>query len=276
MGLCKSFSGNDNENIIMLYILWFILGIVIGSFLNVLIYRLPRQEQFVRGGSVCPKCNHVLKAKDLIPLFSFIFLGGKCRYCHKNISWQYPVIEFVTGVLFVFIAYYHQINMDFGDILFWRNLIIVSGLIVVFMTDLKHFLLFDAVTWFLVIIAVISNFVLSIMSVGWQTSLWEFVLAGVAGALFFWLQHALSRGAWIGQGDIYLGLLMGLLLGPQNLIVALFFAYILGAIVSIVLLLKKKKQLKSQIPFGVFLVLGTFIAMFWGQRILNWYLSLLS
>ena len=244
--------------------------------MNVLIYRLPRQEQFVRGSSVCPDCKNKLKSKDLIPLLGFLLLRGKCRYCQKKISWQYPTIEFVTGVLFVFIAYYHQINLDFGDIMFWRNLIIVAGLVVVFMTDLKHFLLFDVVTWFLIFIAVLSNLVLSVLGGNWVSSLGTFLIAGVVGALFFWLQHALSRGTWVGQGDIYLGLLMGLLLGLPNLIVAIFFAYIVGALVSVVLLAQKKKQFKSQIPFGVFLTLGTFVAMFWGQQILSWYLGLLA
>jgi len=259
----------------MLYVLWFILGLCIGSFLNVLIYRLPTQQSVVKGRSICPLCKASLKPKDLIPLVSFLMLRGRCRYCRGKISLQYPVIEFFTGVLFVFIAYYHQVNLGFGDILFWRNLIIVSGLIVIFMTDLKHFLLFDVVTWFLIFVSVISNIVLSVLSQNWQTGLWDFLLAGLAGALFFWLQHSLSHGTWVGQGDVYLGLLMGLLLGVQGLIVALFFAYILGAMVSIVLLIRKKKQLKSQLPFGVFLTLGTFISMFWGQQILVWYLSLL-
>ncbi len=274
MGVRESFSGNDYKGIIMLYIIWFILGTVVGSFLNVVIYRLPQQKQFVNGRSICPKCGNQLKAKDLVPLLSFILLKGKCRYCHKNISWQYPILELVTGVLFLFIAYYHQLNVS--DIMFWRNLIIVSGLIVVFMTDLKHYLLFDAVTWFLIFIAVISNLVLSVLSGNIVQSLWGFIIAGAVGALFFWLQHAFSRGRWVGTGDIYLGLLMGLLLGPQGLIVALFFAYIIGSLVSVILLLNKQKNLKSQLPFGVFLALGTFVAMFWAQNILEWYLNLLS
>lgn len=260
----------------MFYVLWFVLGAVVGSFLNVLIYRLPRQEQFVRGRSFCPNCKKNLKAKDLIPLISFISLKGRCRYCQKKISVQYPLIEFVTGILFVFLAYYYQIGADWGNILFWRNLIIVSGLVVVFMTDLKHFLLFDVVTWFLIFVAVISNFVLAIMSPSWQDGLENFILAGVIGCLFFWSQRALSRGLWVGQGDIYLGLLMGLLLGIKGLIVALFFAYVLGAIISLYLLVMKKKKMKSQLPFGVFLTLGIFIALFWGEKILTWYLNLLS
>jgi len=258
----------------MLFAIWFILGTVVGSFLNVVIYRLPQQKQFVHGRSVCPQCGNQLKSKDLIPLLSFILLKGKCRYCHKNISWQYPILEFVTGLLFVFVAYYHQLNVS--DVMFWRNLIIVSGLIVVFMTDLKHFLLFDVVTWFLVIIAVLSNLILSVTSGNLLVSLWGYIVAGAVGALFFWMQHAFSHGTWVGQGDIYLGLLMGLSLGPQGLIVALFFAYISGAIVSVILLINRKKQLKSQLPFGVFLALGTFVAMFWAENILNWYLNLLS
>jgi len=260
----------------MFYVLWFILGLVVGSFLNVLIYRLPRQEQFVRGRSFCPHCKKILKAKDLVPLVSFILLKGKCRYCRTKISFQYPLIELVTGILFVFLAYYYQIGADWGNILFWRNLIIVSGLVVVFMTDLKHFLLFDVVTWFLIFVAVISNFVIAIMSPSWQSSLENFILAGVIGCLFFWSQRALSRGLWVGQGDVYLGLLMGLLLGIKGLIVALFFSYVLGAIVSLHLLITKQKKMKSQLPFGVFLTLGIFVSLFWGEKILTWYLGLLS
>lgn len=240
----------------------FIFGLIIGSFLNVVIIRLHDGVSIAKGRSKCPQCGHVLGAWSLIPIFSFIFLRGKCRYCQAKISWQYPLVELATGVLFA-LAYY----FDSASILaLFRDMIIISALVVIFVYDLRWLIIPDIVVLPAIAIAFILNLFVGVSAVN--------MLIGLAiGFGFFGLQYVVSKGAWIGGGDLRLGALMGVLLGWQAVLVALFLSYIIGAIVAISLLIKKKVSAKSQLPFGVFLAPATIIAMFWGAKIATWYLS---
>lgn len=257
------------------YILVFIIGSAVGSFLNVVICRLPEKRSIVKGRSCCPYCQTAIKLRDLIPILSFFLLRGKCRQCRKKISWQYPIIELVSGLLFVFLAWQHQLPVNFDNAFFYRNIVFVAALIVIFVTDLRYYLIFQAVTIPVMFFALIANTFLYSYSGDWLTTLSYLVLAGAISGGFFFLQYYLSKGKWIGGGDVYLGLLMGFMLGVQNVLLALFIAYIIGAIVSVFLLLFRRKKLKSQVPFGVFLSLATFIALSWGDVILNWYFAFL-
>lgn len=257
------------------YILAFILGGAIGSFLNVVICRLPEKKSVVKGRSECPHCKSVLKAQDLIPILSFFVLKGKCRSCKKKISWQYPLVELVTGLLFVFTAYMYNLPVAVSDPFFFRDLVFVSALIIIFMTDLKYFLIFDAVVLPMMLFSLVINIFLLSHSENWFEVLTSLALAAFVGGAFFYVQYYLSKGKWLGAGDIRLGVLMGFMLGWPNIVVAIFFSYIIGAIISVLLLVLTDKGMKSQVPFGVFLAIGTLVALWWGKSILTWYLGFL-
>lgn len=259
----------------MFFVFIFILGLIIGSFLNVVILRLHEKKKFAWSRSRCPYCKHDLKFSDLIPVLSFMFLSGKCRHCEKKISWQYPIVELVTGLLFVLATYNVVGYLGFEILLYnstvllsWlRDLIFISFLIVIFVYDLRWYLILDKVTIPAMVVAVVINL--------WLGFAWETLLIGMLiGLGFFALQFAVSKGKWIGGGDLRLGALMGLMLGTRGVIVALFFSYIIGAIFSLYLIATGKKGLKSQVPFGTFLAIGTLIALLWGDQVVNWYLGL--
>ena len=263
-------------------ILIFIFGLAIGSFLNCVIYRLERVEKepssfkkelgsFVMGRSYCPHCQHLLSWQDLIPVFSFFILGGKCRYCGKRISWQYPLVELATGILFLLIFIYFNNFLVTGYWLpvtiFW--LLVTSFLIIIFVYDFKHYIIPDKVIYPAIVIAFIYNLI-----TGYRLPVTGYLLAAFAAAGFFLFIVLISRGKWMGVGDIKLAFLIGLLLGWPNTLLALFLAFLIGAIIGLGLIILKKKTIKSELPFGPFLILGIYIAFFWGKEIINWYFGL--
>ena len=249
----------------------FILGLIIGSFLNCLVYRLGVKKSFLKERSFCPQCQHSLAWLDLIPLFSFILLKGKCRYCHKKISWQYPLVELSTGVVFLLVYIFQFNSSDQFTIFQFLNLfyywLISSFLIVVFLYDLKHYLVLDEVIYPAIIIAGIYD--LQFIT---QTGVFlPFLLSALGAAFFFFLLVFISKGRWMGGGDIKIAFLMGLILGWPNTLVALALAFYLGAFVGVGLILKGKKKMKSALPFAPFLITGTFLALFWGSGLIDWY-----
>lgn len=267
----------------------FLSGLAVGSFLNCVIHRL--EISYLRGGrgrlfpagllkarSYCPNCKHILSWSDLIPLFSFLILKGKCRYCSQKISWQYPIVELTTGILFLLIIAMYSNNYASSVYL----LLISCFLIVIFVYDLKHYIIPDKVVYPAIVIAflyqIVFNFQLPISITNFQfliTNFYPPFLSALGVATFFLLIVLISKGRWIGIGDIKLAFLMGLFLGFPNILVALFLAFFFGAIIGIGLIMAGKKTLKSELPFGPFLVTGTFLALFWGHQIINWYLNLL-
>jgi leader peptidase (prepilin peptidase) / N-methyltransferase len=259
----------------MIVVFIFIFGLFVGSFINVVIYRLHRQESFVRGFSKCLFCGHRLFSKDLVPLFSYLFLKGRCRYCKQRFSHQYPLVELFTAVSFflIFIKIFPQlafINFVFIDIvtlIFWWT--IAAFLVIIFVYDLKYYLVLDTVVLPAVVLAFIVNLFLGF-------SFLNLLLAAVVGGGFFLLQFVVSKGRWIGGGDIRLGLLMGVFLGWPHLLTALFVAYMLGAVVSIGLLIADKKNWSDKVPFGTFLTVATFLVMLYGDQLVNWYWTLLN
>jgi prepilin signal peptidase PulO-like enzyme (type II secretory pathway) len=243
-----------------------------------LIWRLHK-EKSLNGRSICPKCDHQLTWYENIPVFSFLFLRGKCRYCHKSISLQYPAVEFLTGLLFLLsfsilnfkFLILNQFSIFNFKLLFTlvRDWLLIAVMIVVFVYDLRWYLILDRVSLPSVLVLFLVNLYLGY---DWKIML----LAGLIGGGFFALQFFISRGRWIGGGDIRLGLLMGVALGKIDLlIVAIMLAYCIGSVIAIFLVLNKKKGWKSEVPLGVFLTPATIIALFFGQSIINWYFSLL-
>lgn len=233
----------------------FIFGLIIGSFLNCVIYRLEEDRSFLQGRSFCPHCKHKLGFFDLIPILSFLVLKGKCRYCRKPISWQYPLVELATAVIFV---------VAFSILHSVFHILISAFLIVIFVYDLKHYLIPDKVIYPAIGTALIYD--LLVFDLGTFG-------AALSAAAFFAAIVLVSQGKWMGMGDVKFAFLMGLILGLPQTLVALFFAFLSGAIIGIGLILSRKKSLKSEVPFGPFLVAGTLVALFWGEGIINWYLS---
>src|SRR3989344_2468715 len=257
----------------------FVLGLIVGSFLNCVIYRIgisegsPRREAvgFLRGRSFCPHCKHILSWRDLIPIFSFLVLRGRCRYCKDKISIQYPLVELFTAIIFVFILNQELriMNYEFSNSIFLilNSLFlftIASFLILIFVYDLKHFIIPDKVVYPAIAITFLYNFILSLLVSG----------VGVAG--FFLLIFLISKGKWLGFGDVKLGFLLGLFLGFPKIAVALFISYLVGAIIGIGIIFLKKGTMKTEVPFGPFLIFGTFVALFFGDFLSGWYINLIS
>jgi leader peptidase (prepilin peptidase) / N-methyltransferase len=257
----------------------FILGLLVGSFLNCMAWRLFKGET-VFGRSYCPQCGDKIAWYDNIPVLSYILLRGKCRHCRKRISIQYPLIELACGILFVLaLKNNHQLlinnfqaisNIQFSIISIarlFRDLIIVSSMLLVFIIDLRWYLIFDIT----VLPAAAIVFILSLLlGLSWQ----NLAISGIIGAGFFLVQYLISRGRWIGAGDIRLGLFMGLALGFPNILAAIMIAYCAGSVIAIGLLLGKKKQWGSEIPLGAFLAPATIIALLYGDWIVKWYLGI--
>lgn len=255
--------------ILLLYCAVFILGLTIGSFLNCLIYRLEQDEK-ITGRSYCPNCKHSLSWLDLIPVFSFLLLGGKCRYCKKKISFQYPFVELLTAIVFVLI-YAAQPVKNVGDLIgLLFSLYIASSFIAILVYDLKHFLIPDIVLLPTIVVTVAYELIF-FPHFFLFNSLW----AAVFAFLFFWIIFFVSQEKWMGFGDCKLAILLGLFLGFPNILVGLFLSFFFGAIIGLGLMVFTKQGLKSQIPFAPFLIAGTFAAMLFSKEIINAYMSLI-
>ena len=244
----------------------FLLGLIVGSFLNCVIYRLEENKSFLKGRSYCPHCKHILNWQDLIPLLSFLFLKGRCRYCQKPISLQYPLVELVTGLLFVSFFIFH-----FSFFIF----LIACFMIIIFVYDLRHYIIPDKIIYPAILVSGIWYLVSSIfLGLYTKYEILNTIYSAFGAAAFFLLIVLISRGKWMGVGDIKLAFLMGLVLSPPKILVALFLAFFIGAIIGVGLIISGKKTLKSEVPFGPFLVTGTFIALFFGEKIIQCYLNL--
>lgn len=248
-------------------IIIFILGIIIGSFLNSVIWRIQHGKSIFRGRSQCVHCDRRLIWHDLVPFLSFAVQAGKCRYCRKKISWQYPLVELVTGFLFIIIYWNNWNNwgnwpswsyQSYLQLLFY--FLVTSILIILFVSDLRYMTLPVGIILGTV---GISFLVQLFLGVSW----YNLLLAGAVGFAFFALQYFISKGRWIGDGDMYLGALMGLVLGWPRVLYAILAAYILGAIVALILLVSGRAKWGSKIPLGVFLTIATFVVMVFGDQI---------
>lgn len=264
----------------MLLVLAGILGLIFGSFLNALVFR-THADIPMTGRSKCVKCEIPIDARDLVPVLSFLLLRGRCRSCKSVISWQYPLVEVATAVAFVLIALpltqWHNLDELAGVALatFIAQATITLFLIIIFVYDLQYSYILDRFTFPAIILAVVFNMSLPAPAAYASTPLSMLLGALVIGGFFF-LQSTISRGRWIGGGDIRMGVLMGVWLGFERGLLALFIAYILGALIGATLLLSKRKQLSSHIPLGTFLAVATFFSMIYGSKILDWYLGYFS
>lgn len=259
----------------------FLLGLVFGSFLNVVIYRTTQGMSPLSGRSVCPKCKKMISWKHNIPLISFFILGGRCANCKTKISWQYPVVEFMTGIMFV---WWFLVGKSFFLLLgqpwnyvqpvFW--LIVGMLLLVVFITDLRFGLIPDQVSLPLFILALGYRLGLVTSHQMQSIDLVNAVISGLVLTFFFYCLWYFTKGRGFGFGDVKLAPSLGLLLGWPRTLVGMFIAFCLGAVVAIGLIIGGKKRFGQTIPFGPFLVLGTVASLLWGQQWWGWYWGLLQ
>ena len=254
----------------MFSILIFIFGLAVGSFLNVVIYRLETEESILISRSHCPKCGAILSSFDLIPIFSFIWQKAKCRYCRQKISWQYPTVEIATGLLFLIIF-----SLQSSVFSLFYYFLIISFLIIIFVYDLKHYLIPDKIVYPAILASGIWYLVSGFFIPNTKYQIPNTIMAVLAGAGFFLILVLISKGKWLGLGDVKLGILMGLVLGWPNILSALFLAIFGGAVVGLGLIAAKKKTMKSQIPFGPFLAGATVLTMLFNDYLtqaLNWFM----
>ena len=269
-----------------------LLGLVFGSFVNALVWRLSQQLDkngdpkklsakkkkelsIVSARSMCPSCKHQLSALDLVPVFSWLFLKGKCRYCKKPISAQYPLVELITAGLFALSAYAWNFDQTWMVASFITWLVILVGLVALAVYDAKTMILPDKIIFKLYLVA-IAGLIIELLLGRPPADILQ-----IAGSVFvsggiFYILYQVSQGKWLGGGDVKLGLLIGLLL-PNALQAALmlFLASILGTITSILLSVNKKIERSSKIAFGPFLIASTIIVVLYGQSIIDWYLNII-
>ena len=254
-------------------IIVFGFGIIFGSFINAWVWRIENDLSITKGRSVCPHCKHKLSWYDLVPVLSFLMLRGKCRYCKAKISSQYPIIELATGLLFVSLLIYNGSEGLQG----WVGLILLCGatifLVSAYIYDAKHMLLPDIFSVPAIFLGLIY-FGLNIFWQGYNALIPQAIGLAVV-VLFFGGIWYLSKGKWLGSGDIRIAVVMGLFLAPKQLAVAVFVAYLLGAIYGVFIILSSKTRKGHRVPFGPFLIIGFYFGLFYGQELANWYLRLL-
>lgn len=241
-----------------------LIGLCIGSFLNVCIYRIAREESIAFPPSHCTNCGYELKSKDLIPVFSYLFLKGKCRKCEERISIKYPIVEVVNSIIYILI----YINFGFS-FLFFKLCIFSSLMIVIGVIDFETKFVYKST----VIFGIISGIVfLTIDLILTKNILWSNIIGAFIGFVVIWLIVVITRG--MGEGDIDIALICGLFLGVKGIGITLFLAFVIGGIVAAFILIFKLKGRKAEIAFGPYLAIGALIAMLWGQNLIDYYIKL--
>ncbi|MGI6562887.1 MAG: prepilin peptidase [Clostridia bacterium] len=242
-------------------VLIWVIGLIVGSFLNVCIYRIPRKESIVIGPSHCTKCNTKLKVYDLVPIFSFLFLRGKCRYCGEKISFRYPSVELLNSLLFL-LCYLH-----YGPVAHViPKMILCSVLVVISFIDLDTQEIPNGAVLLIIGLGVLN--ILLDSSLKWTESLIGFFAVSIPMLLI----AMVSKGG-MGGGDIKLMAAAGLFLGWKNVLTAFFIACLIAGVLGMILILLKKRERKDKIPFGPFLAIGILISMLYGQEIIHRYLQ---
>lgn len=244
-------------------IIYFLFGISIGSFLNVCIWRIPKKFPIANDRSMCPCCQHKLKAIDLVPILSWVFLKGKCRYCKSSIAFRYPLIELLTGILYV--LSFRHFGLTWNSVLFclFASLLIVGAGI-----DYDYTYIPDTIHLCLFVIAVLSHLIGNPVSI--KCSLAGGLLVGGFMLILSYLTHG-----GIGGGDIKLLTVTGFYLGLSRNIFAFFLAYSLAACWCIIPMLRKKVNRRTEIPMIPFFTIALIVTALWGRQLLHWYFNFL-
>jgi len=248
-------------NMLTMQIIVFMLGLSIGSFLNVCIYRIPEGKSIAYPASHCPNCKHNLNAIDLIPLLGYVINKGKCRYCSTKISIQYPIVELITGIVFIMLFNKFFISLEFA-----KFAVLASLLIAITVVDLERQEIPDE----LIVFGLIAGLLYNLYHI--KTDMIPGILGFLAGGGLFLLIAIISNGA-MGGGDIKLMAVLGLFFGWKLVLLIAFISFVIGAVISIALMAAKTKGLKDNIPFGPFIALSAFIVMFYGTQILHLYIN---
>jgi len=254
-----------------MFVFFFLLGAVIGSFANALIFRFGNDRPILNDQrSYCDHCGKILSWFELIPLASFLFLRGRCRACNERIPWWTFVVELSMACGFTFAA--GMAGMLSSDSITLQQagqfLVIASfvfGCVFFFFVDLLYMIIPDHVSLLLICVGVAGG----MFRGDWSGT----VLAGILGAGFFLVQFIVSRGRWVGGGDIRLGAFLGVFLGIQNVVVALALSYGIGLFVALGMLMSGRMNMKSQLPFGTLLMVGGLVALWYGDKIVHWYVN---
>lgn len=244
-------------------IIIFIYGLIIGSFLNLCIYRIPNNESISFPPSHCTSCDNRIKWYDLIPVISYVILKGRCRFCNEKISVMYPLIEAFTGI--VFASLYYKYGLSFY---FFKYAVFISILIVIGMIDLKT----TDVYFNTIVFGTITGIAFTLLK--FNNTILSNILGAVFAAGIIALIVILTKG--MGWGDVEICFVSGLYLGFRLSIIMLFLSFVLGAIIGIILIVLKRKSRKDFIPFGPFISLASIFTVFWGEKIINSYINYIN
>lgn len=261
---------------------FFALGASVGSFLNVCIYRLPEEKSIINPPSHCPTCGTRLKAIDLVPILSYVFLRGRCRYCGAPFTPRYAVVEFITGAWFLLLFWRFGLHSNFAaaEIFTGCQFAVFSAmLIAVFFIDLDHFIIPDEFSLGGALLGLVFGIVglalgyrTGYLGVGWLPEAFVGMVLGVAVFAFIIIVGSrIFRKEAMGMGDLKLAAAMGANLGVASFLLATFLGVLVGTVVSIVLMALRAKGLRDLVPFGPMLVVGTMVAMIWGPEIISAY-----
>src|SRR5699024_483903 len=244
-------------------ILFFLLGLIFGSFFNVVGLRLPTRQPFVNDRSRCPHCRETLSWRELIPVLSYLLQRGRCRHCRAGISWIYPVVELLTGCLFA--ASFAVLGWQFELLI---ALLLISMLMIIFVSDMVYMLIPNKVLLFFLPLFIIGRLVHPLEP--W----WSSVAGAVTGAAIIALIILISRGG-LGAGDMQLFGVLGFVFGFKEVLLAFFLSCMIGALIGVVLMMLEVVNRKQAVPFGPYIVLGALLTYFFGEPMVDWYMNLL-
>jgi len=247
---------------ITLLIFFFIFALILGSFLNVVIFRIDDLKSILNSRSHCQNCKKILKWYDLVPFISFVLLRAKCRYCGKPISWQYALVELGTALVYAIL--YLAFGLSLATFFY---IIIFSLLVVVFVYDLKTQMTPEAFVWAALTVSILGGWYFG--DFGFLNMLYGGLIGG--GVLAFLV--LVSKEKWMGSGDIKIGLILGFLTGFPVAIFGIFAAFLLGSVAGLIYMKVANKTMKDALPFAPFLITATFISIIFGNLVINWYLG---
>ncbi|MDD4873660.1 MAG: prepilin peptidase [Dehalococcoidales bacterium] len=263
-------------------IIFLLLGLAVGSFLNVCIDRLPENKSLLSPPSYCPACNKRLAVKDLAPVFSYIALKGRCRYCQNDISKRMLLVEMSTGIGFVLLYYFYGLSIELALVLFYFSLFLV-----IFFIDIERRLILNKIIYPGAITALIISIFLPYLNfapaiaisehfadLGWATGIVGSLLGGAVGFGIFVLIALVSRGG-MGEGDVKMVGIIGLIVGFPLIFVAILMAIVIGGLVASFMIIARIKDRKQSIAFGPFLSIAAMATILWGNVILNWYMGMI-
>jgi prepilin signal peptidase PulO-like enzyme (type II secretory pathway) len=273
----------------MIIIALLVVGLCLGSFVNALTWRIHEQDtettkkqpdrqylnrlSVTKGRSICPHCKHVLTTKDLVPVLSWLSLKRRCRYCRKPISWQYPLVELATAILFIASYVWWPVNFSTAQtLIFILWIALLTGLLALLIYDVRWKLLPNRLIYPLSLVALAQAVIVVTIAHRPLIAALNAVLAVIVGGGIFYVLFQVSKGKWIGGGDVKLGWLLGLVVGtPARSLLFIFLGALGGSLVSLPLLANGRLKRNSVIPFGPFLIVGAIIAQLFGADILHWY-----